>query len=99
MANTLDIMISCFGEECEAISYINRYTKLGLTLVTDSSLCGGTKTVIFESYGSCLKSGEIDDVNYLLDTFREAPWEFPSYAVLLIDDDDERINGLYSANK
>ena len=96
MANTLDIMISCCGYESEAIENFNKYANIDLRLVTDPTLCGGSKVVIFESYATCVRCEVIEDVHYLLDCFNEAPWEYPHLVTLLIDDDNDRISGVYT---
>jgi hypothetical protein len=93
MANTTDIIITCF-EECEVIEKIEKSTELKLPKITDSAKCGGDKVVCFESYAAsyrCIGKGKID---LLIEAFKNANWDCPELAVMLIDDDNGQFSGI-----
>ena len=93
MANTTDIMITSFFDE-DAIEFINKNTDLDLKQVTEGNRSGGPKILSFEAYGTCVRCIGIKAIKNLIAVFKDAPFEHPEYAVLLIDDDDEEFNGL-----
>ena len=97
MANTTDIMITSFFDE-DAISYINEKTTLDFKKISNSSLSGGPKALCFEAFGTCQRCIGKKKIDELIEVFKEAPFEYPEYAVLLIDDDNEEFNGIIRAN-
>jgi len=93
MANTTDLMITSFFDD-NAIEYINKETGLGFKKLSDGGADGGAKVLSFESFGTCPRSIGMKKINQLIDVFNSAPFEYPEYAVLLIDDDNDNFNGI-----
>ncbi len=92
MANTTDLMITVFDEETAAINFINKETQLDFKKYSVPAKCGGTKVVIFEVYGTCQRCIGEERIDMLITAFKKAPFSFPEWAILFIDDD----NGAYS---
>jgi len=92
MANTTDILITSFFDE-GAIDHINMITGLGLKRVTDGEKSGGCKVLSFECFGSSPRCIGKERIDQLIKTFKNAPFEFPENAVLIINDDNGDFTG------
>lgn len=95
MANTTDLMITTLFDD-DAIDYINEKTGRDFKQLTDGENAGGAKVLSFESFGDCPRTLDDEEMKMLINTFKEATFSHPEYAVLLIDDDSyEQYNGVY----
>ena len=93
MANTTDLMITSLFDE-EAIEFINKQTGLDFKRLTDGKRSGGPKISSFDAFGTCPKSLGDKKIKEVIEAFKKAPFMFPKYAILLINDDDENFEGI-----
>lgn len=94
MVNTTDLMVTSFFDE-DAIEWINNKTGLDFKQLTDGCNAGGAKMLSFESFGTCPCSIGTENIKQVIKAFKEAPFESPEYAVLLIDcDNQDELNGV-----
>lgn len=95
MANTTDIIISCFGEvDDEIVLAVAEEAGLNLPKITNSEECGGHKTVGFESYAASYRCIGKQRIDFLIKTFKGAGWQFPELTVMIIDDDNDLFSGV-----
>jgi hypothetical protein len=94
MANTTDLMITT-ALDAAAIIFINEATGLDFKLISDAQICGGVKVVSFDAYATCPRCIGEEAIQKLIGVFKSAPFDYPEFAVLFIDDDDsEDFNGV-----
>lgn len=96
MANTTDIMITSLFDE-HAIEYINEKTDLELKRISNAESSGGPKALSFEAFGTCQRCIGKKKIDELIKTFKSAPFCYPKYAILLIDDDNLEFNSVVRA--
>ena len=91
MSNTMDIMLTG-AIDMKRVEEINQLFNLNLKQVSDSSLCGGTGTVWFESYAQCdhCSVGFTKGVTDLIAAIKNG--EFPSELFsLMVDCDNDSV--------
>ncbi len=93
MANTTDMLITCFDED-DVVAEISKKTGIDFLKTSDGEKAGGPKVLCFESYGACYRSLGEDKINEVIEAFKTAEFSFPETAVLLIDDDAEVFTGV-----
>ena len=96
MANTTDMIITCFGEDF-VVEKLSKDTGVDFIKMTEGSRTGGSKVLIFESYGACYRSLGEQKITEIISAFRLADFQFPELAVLIIDDDNEVFSGIVLA--
>lgn len=96
MANTTDIIITCFTNE-PAIHAIADKTGIALRIISDASKVAGHKVGCYQTYGASYKCIGKDKIDQLIKEFEAAPWRFPELAALTIDDDNGDFCGVVTA--
>lgn len=95
MPNTTDLLITCLGDS-QAIDEIIILTRIPLTKVTDSSLCGGSNFLNLESYAFCGHSLYKLDVLNLIEVFRKVNFTSPELSSLTVTCDvNDDLDGVY----
>jgi len=93
MANTTDLMIACFDED-NIILGISKKTGVFFEKVSNGGKSGGPKSLSIEAYGACYRSLGKERINEVIKAFKEADFQFPENAVLIIDDDNDVFSGV-----
>ena len=93
MANTTDMIITCY-DEGEVVKQISEKTGIDFKKTSDGEKAGGPKILIFESYGACYRCIGKEKINEIIEIFRQAEFSFPELAVLIIDDDNGEYSGV-----
>ena len=91
--NTTDMIITCF-DESDVVAGISKKTDINFIKISDATKSGGSKVLIFESFGACYKSLGSTKIDEIISTFKSAPFAWPGLAVLIIDDDDDYFSGI-----
>jgi len=98
MANTTDFIITCVFDSA-AVKEISKKTRIDFFQVSDCTKCGGDKVLSFESYGASYRSLGDDKIYEIISVFKSADFDYPEYAVLIIDDDNEsKFQGVHVIN-
>ena len=98
MANTTDMIITCFGED-RIVKEISEKTGLDFLKISDGNKCGGPKFLSLESYGACYRSIGKEKIDQIIKLFIKSDWTFPELAVLIIDDDNDTFNGVVTIDQ
>lgn len=92
MANTTDMIITCFDED-EVIAVISKETGIDFLKVSDGNMAGGPKVLSIEAYGACYRSLGRAKIDEVIAAFKQAEFIWPELASLVIDDDNQVFNG------
>lgn len=92
MANTTDMIITCFDED-EVVAAISEKTGIDFLKVSDGNKAGGPKVLRLEAYGACYRSIGLEKINEIIAAFNCAEFDYPELASLIIDDDDGNFSG------
>ena len=77
MANTTDIIITCF-EEDEVVKQISEKTGIEFKQTSDGGKAGGPKALILESYGACYRCVGGEKIAEIIEVFKSAEFEWPN---------------------